>query len=208
MRTILFVFYKKGRELMSQQVETEFKNLLTKEEYEMLIIDFNLEDTEPVQQTNVYYDSPDWKLRKLGMGLRIRLYDNYAEQTLKSPISEHKMLETTDRLTHEEGQNFVDSGELKRDGFIAKKLTEHSINVADLEQVGQLSTVRYEIPAESGTYFLDASYYQDQNDYELEYETDDLENGIREFEQFLIARNINRRETVQKIARALKYPNK
>ena len=158
--------------------------------------------------SNVYYDSPDWKLRKLGMGLRIRLYDNYAEQTLKSPISEHKMLETTDRLTHEEGQNFVDSGELKRDGFIAKKLAEHSINVADLEQVGQLSTVRYEIPAESGTYFLDASYYQDQNDYELEYETDDLENGIREFEQFLIARNINRRETVQKIARALKYPNK
>ncbi|WP_373755324.1 CYTH domain-containing protein, partial [Jeotgalibaca porci] len=121
----MFVFYKKGRELMSQQVETEFKNLLTKEEYEMLIIDFNLEDTEPVQQTNVYYDSPDWKLRKLGMGLRIRLYDNYAEQTLKSPISEHKMLETTDRLTHEEGQNFVDSGELKRDGFIAKKLAEH-----------------------------------------------------------------------------------
>lgn len=193
---------------MSQQVETEFKNLLTKEEYEMLLIDFNLDDTEPVQQTNVYYDSQDWHLRELGMGLRIRLYDTFAEQTLKSPLREHEMLETTDLLTHKEGQTFVDTGQLKHDGFIAKKLFEHGINVAELKQVGQLSTVRYEIPAQMGTYFLDASYYQDQNDYELEYETQDLENGLREFEQFLTSKNINRRETVQKIARALNYPNK
>ena len=193
---------------MNQQVETEFKNLLTKEEYEMLLNDFNLEDTEPVQQTNVYYDSPDWRLRELGIGLRIRLYETFAEQTLKSPLREHEMLETTDLLTHEEGQNFVDTGQLKRDGFIAKKLSEYGITIDELKQVGQLSTVRYEIPAQMGTYFLDASYYQDQNDYELEYETQDLANGLREFEQFLTSKNINRRETVQKIARALKYPNK
>lgn len=193
---------------MSQQIETEYKNLLTKDEYEDLLIHFNLEDTEPTHQANVYYDSEDWKLRHLGMGLRIRIYDDFAEQTLKSPIREHEMLETTDHLTKEEGQSLVESGQLKMDGLVAVKLGDNGISLSELKQVGQLSTVRYEIPAETGTFFLDASYYQDQNDYELEFETDDPENGLQIFEQFLDSQNINRRETVQKISRALKYPNK
>lgn len=193
---------------MSQQIETEYKNLLTKDEYDMLIVHFNLEEIEPIKQANVYYEHPDWLLRERGMGLRIRLYDDYAEQTLKSPIREHEMLETTDTLTLKEGQALADSGQLKTDGFVAQILKEHGIAINELKQVGQLSTVRYEIPVEEGTYFLDASYYQDQNDYELEYETSDPENGLRVFEQFLTSHNINRRETVQKIARALKYPNK
>lgn len=193
---------------MSHQVETEFKNLLTKDEYEMLIAHFNLTDTNPVKQTNVYYDSEDWQLRQLGMGLRIRLYEASGEQTLKTPIREHEMLETTDHLEHDEAQALIASGQLKTDGHVAFKLAEDGIDINQLKQVGQLSTVRYEIPTQTGTYFLDASYYQDQNDYELEFETLDAEKGLREFEQFLTENAIKRRETVQKIARALNYPNK
>ncbi|MDE1547970.1 CYTH domain-containing protein [Jeotgalibaca caeni] len=192
---------------MSQQVEKEFKNLLTKEEFERLLVDFNLLEVEPLHQTNFYYDSKDGALRALHMGLRIRLYDDKGEQTLKSPISKNEKLETTDELSLEEATTLADNGKLKTDGYVAALLRNSEIEVADLEQIGQLSTIRYEVPVEGGVFFLDESYYQDQKDYELEFEAEELETGALLFEQFLESHQINHRHTAQKIERALNYPN-
>ena len=50
---------------MAHEVEKEFKNLLTKEEYEFLLTKFNLEEVEPIQQTNIYYDTENNLLRSL-----------------------------------------------------------------------------------------------------------------------------------------------
>lgn len=192
---------------MNLQIEKEFKNLLTKEEYEQLLLDFQLEESEAIHQTNTYYDTKDKLLQSLNMGLRVRVYESYGEQTLKVPIQENEQLEVTDSLTLDEANQLINEGKIKFESHIASKLLEENVPVESLEPVGQLSTVRHSFPGEGGVYFLDKSYYQDQKDYELEFETDDLEKGLLLFEKFLEKHHIKKRKTTQKIERALQYPN-
>lgn len=192
---------------MGQQIEKEFKNLLTKEEYEALIIAFQLDEKEPIKQTNIYYDTHDMKLKALNSGLRIRIYKDKGEITLKTPIQENEKLETTDELTLEEATALAEAHKLKETGNVAEKLKEYGIHVADLDVIGHLSTLRYEFPGDNGTYFLDKSYYQDQMDYELEFESESLEQGYIAFQEFLQKNGIKGRKAKQKIERMLAYPN-
>ncbi|MFY9901401.1 MAG: CYTH domain-containing protein [Trichococcus sp.] len=192
---------------MSQNIEKEFKNLLNKEEYEALLAAFNLDETEPIKQTNVYFDTPDYKLKGLNSGLRIRMYEDKSEITLKTPIQENEKLETTDDLPLEEAKALVDSHRMKASGNVADKLKELGIAIEDLVIIGQLSTIRYEFPGDKGTYFLDKSFYQDQMDYELEFESESLEEGALAFQNFLELHGIKVRKAKQKIERMLAYPN-
>ena len=192
---------------MSQNIEKEFKNLLNKEEYEALLTAFALDEAEPVNQTNVYFDTPDHKLKHLNSGLRIRMYDDKAEITLKTPIQENEKLETNDDLTLEEAKALVDSHRMKATGNAADKLKDLGIATEDLVIIGQLSTIRYDFPGDKGTYFLDKSFYQDQMDYELEFESESLEEGALAFQTFLQQHAIKVRKAKQKIERMLTYPN-
>ncbi|UJF15155.1 CYTH domain-containing protein [Jeotgalibaca sp. MA1X17-3] len=193
---------------MSQQIEKEFKNLLTKEEYEELLANLQLNENEAIQQTNIYFDTTTQQLKNQNMGLRIRLFDDYGELTLKSPISENEQLETTDELNLETATVMADKGIITLEGHVADKLAEFGIKISELEPIGKLSTLRYTFPGEGGMYFLDESYYQDQKDYELEFETEDVESGKFQFEQFLAKHQIKKRKAIKKIARMLNYPNK
>lgn len=192
---------------MSQTIEKEFKNLLNKEEYEALITAFNLDETDPIKQTNVYFDTPDFKLKALNSGLRIRMYEDKAEITLKTPIQENEKLETNDDLTLDEAKILIDAHQMKASGNVAVKLKELGIATEDLVIIGQLSTIRYDFPGDKGTYFLDKSFYQDQMDYELEFESETLEEGALTFQDFLNNHGIKVRKTKQKIERMLAYPN-
>jgi uncharacterized protein YjbK len=193
--------------MMSQTIEKEFKNLLNKEEYEALITAFNLDETDPIKQTNVYFDTPDFKLKALNSGLRIRMYEDKAEITLKTPIQENEKLETNDDLTLDEAKILIDAHQMKASGNVAVKLKELGIATEDLVIIGQLSTIRYDFPGDKGTYFLDKSFYQDQMDYELEFESETLEEGALTFQDFLNNHGIKVRKTKQKIERMLAYPN-
>ena len=170
---------------MSQEIEKEFKNLLTKDEYDELLSKLQLNEKEAIQQTNIYFDTPDEQLKNQNMGLRIRLFEDSGELTLKSPISEHEKLETTDQLSIEQATDMANRATVDLNGFVSKKLEEYSIKISDLKSIGQLSTLRYTFPGDGGMYFLDESYYQDQKDYELEFETDDVKNGKILFENIL-----------------------
>ena len=192
---------------MSQEIEKEFKNLLTKDEYDELLSKLQLNEKEAIQQTNIYFDTPDEQLKNQNMGLRIRLFEDSGELTLKSPISEHEKLETTDQLSIEQATDMANRATIDLNGFVSKKLEEYSIKISDLKSIGQLSTLRYTFPGDGGMYFLDESYYQDQKDYELEFETDDVKNGKILFDEFLHCHHIKKRKTVQKIERMLNYPN-
>lgn len=192
---------------LSQQIEKEFKNLLTKDEYEQLLSTLQLNENESIQQTNIYFDTVDTQLKNRNMGLRIRLFEECGELTLKSPISKHEKLETTDELDLETATYMAENGTITVRGHVATKLAEFGININDLKPIGQLSTLRYTFSGEGGMYFLDESYYQDQKDYEVEFETEDVEKGKVQFEQFLTKHNIKKRKTTQKIERMLSYPN-
>ena len=192
---------------MSQNIEKEFKNLLNKEEYEALIVAFDLDETEPTKQTNIYFDTPDFKLKGLNSGLRIRMYEDKGEITLKTPIQENEKLETNDDLTLDEAKTLVEAHLMKATGNVADKLKGLGIAPGDLVIIGQLSTIRYDFPGYKGTFFLDKSFYQDQMDYELEFESESLEEGALIFQNFLKLHDIKVRQAKQKIERMLAYPN-
>lgn len=192
---------------MSQNIEKEFKNLLNKEEYEALIVAFDLDETEPTKQTNIYFDTPDFVLKGLNSGLRIRMYEDKGEITLKTPIQENEKLETNDDLTLDEAKTLVEAHLMKATGNVADKLKGLGIAPGDLVIIGQLSTIRYDFPGDKGTFFLDKSFYQDQMDYELEFESESLEEGALIFQNFLKLHDIKVRKAKQKIERMLAYPN-
>lgn len=192
---------------MSTQIEKEFKNLLTKEEYEQLLVHYQLDESAAIHQTNTYYDTDDRQLQSLKMGLRIRTYDNDAELTLKVLLQENEQLEITDALSLVEANQLISDKKIKNAGHVASMLKKKNIDLDRLKPVGQLSTVRHTFSGEGGVYFLDKSYYQDQKDYELEFETEDLEKGLILFNTFLTYHEIKERKTTQKIQRALQYPN-
>lgn len=192
---------------MSQNIEKEFKNLLNKEEYEALIVAFDLDETEPTKQTNIYFDTPDFKLKGLNSGLRIRMYEDKGEITLKTPIQENEKLETNDDLTLDEAKTLVEAHLMKATGNVADKLKGLGIAPGDLVIIGQLSTIRYDFPGDKGTFFLDKSFYQDQMDYELEFESESLEEGALIFQNFLKHHDIKVRKAKQKIERMQAYPN-
>lgn len=192
---------------MSTQIEKEFKNLLTKEEYEQLLVHYQLDESAAIHQTNTYYDTDDRQLQSLKMGLRIRTYDDDAELTLKVLLQENEQLEITDALSLVEANQLISDKKIKNAGHVASMLKKETIDLDRLKPVGQLSTVRHTFSGEGGVYFLDKSYYQDQKDYELEFETEDLEKGLILFNTFLTHHEIKERKTTQKIQRALQYPN-
>lgn len=192
---------------MNQQVEREFKNLLTKEEFEQLLLDLQLDEKDAIHQTNVYFDTEDFRLKELEMGLRIRQYEDRGELTLKSPLQQHEKLETTDPLTLEQAEQLIKEGRIFLNGDVAAFIEKEGIDPGSLIPIGQLSTLRYSFPGDGGVFFLDKSFYQDQLDYELEFEADELAAGAETFARFLEAHGIKQRKTVQKIARMLSYPN-
>jgi len=54
-----------------QELEIEFKNLLSEQEYLSLFTHY-ASTKQPIWQANDYFDTPDFELRKKGAALRIR----------------------------------------------------------------------------------------------------------------------------------------
>lgn len=195
---------------MSEQVEIEFKNMLTLSEYKQLLQLFQAKETEFVHQSNTYFDTADWKLKTINAGLRIRLLPNHAELTLKTPF-EKDLLETTDTLSLEDANKMIELGKIKHEGFVTTKLISLGINPNELQLLGSLATTRYEQQTPDGLFVLDHSSYWDQEDYELEFETTNHEKGQQFFQQFLAEHAIPSRPSKHKIARMIEvmdYYNK
>ncbi|MGE7366776.1 CYTH domain-containing protein [Desemzia incerta] len=185
---------------MSEELEIEFKNLLSKSEYNELLNIFNAREKDFFSQENHYFDTADSRLRKLNSGLRIRLLPQSAELTLKTPLGLH-LLETTDQMTLEEAHAYLAGSTIKKDGMVGRKLTEMNILIEDLRIIGSLKTVRFETSVPEGLVVLDKSTYAGKLDYELEFEAQDHHEGLAFFNQFLEKYAIPRRIGKNKIAR-------
>lgn len=188
---------------MAQQLEIEFKNLLTKQQYEQLLRKFQIPKDAIQRQTNHYFDTPTKSLRNVKSGLRIRQIRSYYECTLKEKSSEHTHLETTDELTAEQAEQM-----LQGKGFfaaeVAKRLSFHNIPLNELTVFGSLTTDRVEIPYKDGLLVFDHSYYLQCDDYEVEYESNDVKKGNIIFDEFLQQFGIEKQKTDKKIARFMK----
>ncbi|MFC7394116.1 CYTH domain-containing protein [Scopulibacillus cellulosilyticus] len=183
---------------MNQEIEIEFKNILTKTEFEQLRDHFQL-DNVFLRQVNHYFDTQKFDLKSKGAALRIREKNKKQVLTLKQPHQEG-LLETHQYLSHSEANNMIETGQLPK-GDIQNILTHSGIKETKLQYLGSLTTDRAQISFKNGELVLDHSYYFDKDDYELEYEATDAKSGKEIFNQLLSQFHIPSRETKNKIRR-------
>ena len=165
---------------MATNIEIEAKVLIEKEGFEKVKKLYEDYANSAYIQTNYYIDTPDFLLRKNGVGLRIRCFENKYVMTLKTPLSEG-LLEKTENITKEEYR-------LMRDQYIfpENKIKSFIImlgfEIEQLKILTSLKTERIDIAFESGMFSIDRNEYSGKIDYELEKESNNLKSG----EDFLV----------------------
>lgn len=186
---------------MSQELEIEFKNLLTPSEFEKLIAHFHVKPEAFHLQHNHYFDTKEQALRHLKSGLRIRQTPTKNEVTLKEPTNGIALTETTDSLTLDEAEAILQGTQDFPEGDVKNRLQSLQIDSKELQKIGTLSTNRAEIKYKGGLLVFDHSQYADQEDYELEYEVQDEVSGRFIFQELLQSLHIPIRPAKKKLAR-------
>lgn len=178
---------------MTKNIEIEFKTIITKEQYEHLLEIFSLKDNI-FKQINYYFDTDDYSLNKKHIVLRIRKKgENHYKVTLKSQSDEgayeHHML-----LSKVQAEDMI------KNGFNTNQFFDHTNY--DVNYIVSLDNFRVSTPYMGGYLFLDKCVYCNTVDYEIEYEVDNYNSGLKIFEQFLEEHNISYEPTKRKSERA------
>lgn len=192
---------------MNEQLEIEFKTLLSKEHYDRLIQEYQLTPADGITQTNIYFDTKKNELKDLHIGLRMRLLDSHGEITLKTPHpdSDVALIETTVTMEPDELKQMAAAGRLPRIPSIQTKLDRWQLSLEDMQPIGELTTRRIELPFQEGySLVLDKSSYYGKTDYELEMETPEETTGKTNFFAYLKDREILYRPADNKIVRMFK----
>lgn len=184
---------------LAQEIEIEFKNLITEGEYHSLIDDLPFDINNRFTQTNYYFETDDFALRDHGSALRIRKKGDTWTATLKEP-HEEGLLETHDTLTEDEVNEWL-NGSPAPAPFIKNRLAALGVMFTDLQFRGALMTERMEIEYKDTLLVLDRSHYHNQTDFELELEAKEKQHGETIFTALLDQYNISKRQTPNKIQR-------
>ncbi|AEG40696.1 CYTH domain-containing protein [Lactobacillus kefiranofaciens] len=162
---------------MSKNREIEAKTLLTKNIYEKITHSFPVK--QDFVQENYYFDTPNSLLKKHQISLRIRIYADHAEQTMKvpdpNPVQKnfHEVIEINDNLTHAEAKKLVAQKHFTFQGNIGHYLNEHfKQEQKDLALFTWSKTRRILMNGpKNAELTLDATSYPDgYQDFELEIE--------------------------------------
>lgn len=184
---------------MSQEIEIEYKNLLTKSEFDRLLnaLPFPKEATD---QTNYYFETHQMTLKQSLSALRIRKRHDQYRLTLKEPHPKG-LLETHDVLNEQEALMWI-NGKPSETPHIRKRLQAKNIDVNDLLYVGHLTTKRRTYLMDNDVLIvLDESMYNGTSDYELEVEAPEKELGKGVFKAILSKFHIIEKTTPNKIER-------
>ncbi|MDN3954181.1 CYTH domain-containing protein [Sporolactobacillus laevolacticus] len=184
---------------MAQELEIEYKNMLTAEEFSALCKTFGLEPSSFFKQVNYYFDTPTSALKNKKTVLRIRNDGKQHDFTLKQPYN-GAILETHQQLDDEESRSMIHLG-IVPPGEIEQAITKMGVDADQLVLIGELTTKRAQFPFKLGELFLDHSVYLDHHDYELEYEAANQESGAEIFNTLLQEQSIPRRPSISKMMR-------
>ena len=187
------------------EIEKEFKNLLTKAQYEAIADDYQSVFTKDVTQTNSYYDY-EGLLQQHKMALRIRIVEGKetGEITLKIPQSSLEVLEYTEVLPVDILNAYNHDKQFTLPTSLQEALENKGITLQTVNQTALLTTHRLEgALSENGWLVLDESHYNGKVDFEMEMEVRSLELGEPVFLGILEKYKIERRQAESKIKRAL-----
>lgn len=189
---------------MQTNLEIEYKTLLSLSEYELLAQQFS--QVAPIRQTNYYWDTPDLKLRGNKLSLRIRMFQDAAEMTLKIPQKVGN-LEHNISLTIQNAKAILAAKGLPQNQAeimpILDILKEYPVSLSAITVLGSLTTERRETTTAIGLMALDKNNYSGKTDYELELEVTDAQTGEANFNQFLKDNTISYRYARSKVVRFL-----
>jgi uncharacterized protein YjbK len=184
---------------MKQEIEIEFKNLLTEEEFRLLLIEYSLSESQFTLQQNHYFDTASFSLKETGAALRIRYKKGVYTLTLKQPLEEG-ILETHQSLSNEEANNMLTGGSLVQ-GDVYSIVQSLQVDPTSIIYLGTLETNRAEVLYRDGTLVFDHSHYLNKDDFELEYEATHFKQGQEDFATLLKKYGIPTRKTENKIRR-------
>ena len=187
------------------EIEKEFKNLLTKEQYEAIAGDYQSVFTKDITQTNSYYDY-EGLLQQHKMALRIRIVEGKetGEITLKIPQSSLEVLEYTEVLPVDILNAYNHDKQFTLPTSLQEALENKGITLQTVNQTTLLTTHRLEGALSKNEWLvLDESHYNGKVDFEMEMEVRSLELGEPIFLGILEKYRIERRQAESKIKRAL-----
>lgn len=170
---------------MSKNIEIESKTLIDQNTYEKMRDAFTA--TSDYTQQNFYFDTPDLDLANNDASVRIRIYVERAEQTLKAKENDpqqntyHEVIEINDLLSLAQGEQMVNAAQRGEHftfgGDVAKYLNEHfDKKIANNLELRTWSKTRRIIAQgpDNCDLTLDLTIYEDGfTDFELEIENDD-----------------------------------
>ncbi|AYX89441.1 CYTH domain-containing protein [Staphylococcus cohnii] len=183
---------------MATNNEIEFKQLLSKDHYQAIYDTYFL-DTKPFSQTNYYIDTPNFDLKSHHSALRIRIKDDTYEMTLKVPAEIGLMEYNFDTKVEPKLNMLIKSQDLPQD--ILNQLLKMDVDVDDLIVLGALTTERIETEIHGNLLVLDKNQYLDFEDFELEYEVNEYNEGLIQFKSILNQFNINHEIPNNKVQR-------
>ena len=144
------------------------------------------------EQVNYYIDTPDMDLIKYGISIRLRIIDDIScEFTIKSnSVKQQNNVSIKKEFNADiDINNFTDiiAGASIKEFVIGNKeiydyvikLGIDDICLSKLNIIGQLKTIRnfYQVDGVRDPVNLDFSEYEGQQDYELEWETEEIDNA-------------------------------
>lgn len=170
---------------MSKNIEIESKTLIDQITYEKMRDAFA--SKADYNQQNFYFDTPDLDLANNDASVRIRIYVERAEQTLKAKENNpkqatyHEVVEINDLLSLAQGEQMVDAAQrgehFSFGGDVQKYLLDHfGKDVTDNLELRTWSKTRRIIAPgpDNCDLTLDMTIYEDGfTDFELEIENDD-----------------------------------
>ena len=118
---------------MHEEIEIEYKSLLTEEEFDNLVKKYLAKASSHHTQTNVYWDTSTHQLQAKETALRIRLLDQLAEVTLKEPVTDG-LWETTENISLTKAQEAIHNQTFPAlNSFKDKLAHEYQLSLMDLQ---------------------------------------------------------------------------
>lgn len=179
---------------METHYEIEFKTMINKKDHQRLK-ETIFKNGLLIEQKNIYFDTQSNYFYDKKQMIRLREYSDHLLFTIKIPEGE-KLIE------HE----FVITSLKEAEDKIGKLFEDEKITIHDLYKVAESHTRRIEIKDTWGTWCLDHSIFDQNEDFELEYELfEEIDMGIatRHFFQMLEHYQVQFRHAKPKYIRAL-----
>ncbi|MFU0762670.1 CYTH domain-containing protein [Staphylococcus pasteuri] len=184
---------------MATNNEIEFKQILNENVYNDIKHKY-FKDDIPFKQINYYIDTEDFKLKSNQSALRIRVKDDTYEMTLKVPAEVGLTEYNFDVSIEPKINKVISHDQLPSDirHIISEK---YGIQDGSLSILGALTTYRMETNYKNELLVLDKSEYLGTEDYELEFEVNQYEEGLTKFNELLQSFNLAHQKPLNKVQR-------